>query len=163
MCCNQSVVRPYVAPARSASTPMVGKGSAHRFWCPGKCALWSWPRDNALARRTDRSMNDRGKGSLSDRPMSQMGQSRRVDTSPAVAACPLRAERRQVGRHRTKSGPRKKQPCSDDRTVGQAWKPRGEIREQLLGNAGRLEVAGRPARLCTKTSELRACKLGRFF
>ncbi len=25
------------------------------------------------------------------------------------------------------------------------------------------QVDGRPARLCTKTSELRACKLGRFF
>jgi hypothetical protein len=40
---------------------------------PGKYPLWSWPRENALAWRTDRSMNDRGKGSLSDRPMSQMG------------------------------------------------------------------------------------------
>ena len=31
------------------------------------------------------------------------GQSRRIDTAPAVAACPLRSKSGQVGRHRAKS------------------------------------------------------------
>src|SRR5262249_27415537 len=35
--------------------------------------------------------------------MSAMGHSRPIDTSAAATACPLRAESRQVGRHRAKS------------------------------------------------------------
>jgi hypothetical protein len=88
----------------------------------------------------DRTSANPKKSSCNARPDHTLGHSRQIDTASAVAACPLRAESRQVGRHLAKpalcqsrpNAPQQKNPLFDH-LVGAAEQREREGKAERLG------------------------------